>query len=265
MTSTRAHAPIDPRGPRTNQAVLSVALLIGFSLGLEWVAPVFALVLFLGAAFGPKYGPILRLFQQFIRPRLAPPSELEDPRPPRFAAAVGVVFLAVATVCFGTGLTTVGWVLALMVAALAALAAVSGICVGCEMYVLFVRLRGGVRVVTIDREAGHGASARDITHGGGQRVPAEFVDGRGAWLVFTTEYCAVCPRIVEEIRGARPDDAVHVLDVVDHTALAAVHRVRRAPTVLRVDPDGLVIARLAGADAVLAELESLASTRPLVV
>ena len=257
MTSAAAPAPIDPRGPRTNQAVLSVALVGALLSGAEWVVPVFAVVLFIGAAFGPSYGPVLRFYQRFIKPHLAPPADLEDPRPPRFAAAVGVVFLSIATACFTLGLSTVGWVLTLMVSGLAALAAISGICVGCEMYVLYVRFRGGVRIVTIDREAGHGASARDTQHGGGHRVPAEFINGVNAWLVFTTEYCAVCPRVVDAIRTARPEDTVHVLDVADHTALAAANRVRRAPTVLRVAPTGEVLARLSGVDAVFAELDAL--------
>lgn len=264
MNATSAPAPIDPRGPRTNQAVLSCALIIGFLAGLQWVVPVFAIVLALGAVFGPEYGPILRLFQKVIRPRLAAPAELEDPRPPRFAAGVGVVFLVAASVMFAIGADGAGWTLSLIVAALAALAAISGICVGCEMYVLYVRLRGGVRVVTIDREAGHGVSARDIHHGGSARVPEQFVGDEPSWLVFTTEYCAVCPRIVEEISSARPGENVHVLDVGDHTALASVHRVRRAPTVLRVDPGGLVLARLSGADAVLAELAALSADTSLV-
>lgn len=264
MSSALAPAPIDPRGPRTNQAVLSAALIVGFLFRLEWIAPLFAIVLGLGAAFGPEYGPVLRLYKAVIKPRLAPPAELEDPRPPRFAASVGVVFLTAATAMFVIGAEGVGWVLALMVAALAALAAISGICVGCEIYVLLVRLRGGVRIVTIDRETGHRASARDIHHGGDQRVPAEFVGGEASWLVFTTEYCAVCPRIVEEIRSARPGETVHVLDVADHIGLAAAHRVRRAPTVLRVDCDGLVLARLAGADAVLTELSTLAGEQSVV-
>jgi Domain of unknown function (DUF4395) len=137
-----APRPIDPRGPRFNQAVLTVALLVAFALGWEWVVPVFGVVLLLGAAFGPSWGPFLRLYAVAIKPRLAPPKELEDPRPPRFAAAVGVVFLAAGTVAFGLGGTTIGWVLALIVAALAGLAATTGICIGCELYLLAVRRRG---------------------------------------------------------------------------------------------------------------------------
>lgn len=138
--------PIDPRGPRFNQAVLATALVIGFVTQWWYAVPIFAAVLFLGAAFGAKYGPFLRLYSAAIRPRLRSPKELEDPRPPRFAATVGVVFLGAATVAFLAGSTVAGWVLALMVAALAALAAISGICVGCEIYLWFARRRG-VRLV----------------------------------------------------------------------------------------------------------------------
>lgn len=144
-----APAPIDPRGPRTNQAVLAVALLAGFLLDVRAVVPAFAMVLFLGAAFGPRYGPVLRFYAEVLRPRLGPPQEWEDPRPPRFAAAVGVVFLTVSTVVFLAGAPGPAWVLALVVAALAGLSAVSGVCVGCEAYVLLARLRG--RPLVADR------------------------------------------------------------------------------------------------------------------
>jgi hypothetical protein len=137
-----APAGIDPRGPRTNQAVLALGLAIGFLVGWWPVAPLFAVVLGLGVAFGPAWGPVLLAYRHLVSPRLAPPRELEDPRPPRFAAAVGVVFLVAATVAFVSGATTLGWVLTLVVAALAALAAVTGLCVGCEMYLWAARLRG---------------------------------------------------------------------------------------------------------------------------
>jgi hypothetical protein len=131
--------PIDPRGPRFNQAVLATALVVGFLADWRPVAPLFALVLLAGAAFGPRYGPFLALYAKAIRPRLGPPSELEDPRPPRFAAAVGVAFLGAATIAFLAGSTVVGWGLALVVAALAALSATTGVCVGCEIYLLLTR------------------------------------------------------------------------------------------------------------------------------
>lgn len=136
-----APAPIDPRGPRFNQAVLATALLGGFLVDWRPVVPLFAVVLLLGAAFGPRYGPFLLLFAKVVRPRLGPPRELEDPRPPRFSAALGVAFLAAGTLAFIAGQAGLAWALALVVAALAALAAVTGLCVGCEIYLLLARRR----------------------------------------------------------------------------------------------------------------------------
>ena len=138
-----APSPIDPRGPRFNQAVLAIALLGGFLVDWRPIVPLFALVLLAGAALGPRYGPFLALYGRLIRPRLAPPRELEDPRPPRFASSVGVVFLAAATLAFVAGDAGIGWGLALIVAALAALSATTGICVGCEIYLLLARRRPG--------------------------------------------------------------------------------------------------------------------------
>ena len=137
-------APIDPRGPRFNQAVLAVALLTGFLADWRPVVPLFALVLLAGAAFGPRYGPFLALYAKVIRPRLGPPAELEDPRPPRFASALGVVVLTAGTLAFAAGQPGIGWGLALVVAALAALSATTGICVGCELYLVVARRRNVV-------------------------------------------------------------------------------------------------------------------------
>jgi hypothetical protein len=264
MAGTDAPAPIDPRGPRTNQAVLATALVLGLVFQQEWVAPLFAVVLFLGAAFGPDWGPVLRVYRDVIKPRLSPPDELEDPRPPRFAASVGVVFLGAATTSFLLGAPVVGWVLVGIVALLAGVSAITGLCVGCEMYVWLVRLRGGVRVVKIDRTLHEGTAADDVVEGesvgtGHARaprhaapLPAELRDA--GWLVFSTEYCAVCPAVVAEIESRRPGERVVVVDVADNLDLASAYKVRRAPTVLRTDGEGNVVAKLSGVDAVRAEL-----------
>jgi hypothetical protein len=133
--------PIDPRGPRFNQAVLATALLIGFVLDWRWVIPVGAVVLAAGAFLGPQYGPFLRLYADVIKPRLRPPAHLEDPRPPRFAAAVGTVFLTLGSVALLVGVPAVAWALALIVAGLAAFAAATGICVGCQVWLFAARRR----------------------------------------------------------------------------------------------------------------------------
>jgi hypothetical protein len=88
---------------------------------------------------------MLRIYAEVVRPRLGAPSHVEDPRPPRFAAALGTVFLLAATVALLVGAPGVAWVLALIVAALAGLAAVTGLCLGCEVW-LFVARRRRVEV-----------------------------------------------------------------------------------------------------------------------
>ena len=81
-----------------------------------------------------------------LQPRLGE-GRIEDARLPRFANIIGAVFLTVSSVLLYAGYSTIGWALALIVAALALLAATTGLCVGCEMYVLLARLRG----ITVDR------------------------------------------------------------------------------------------------------------------
>lgn len=233
-------APIDPRGPRFNQAVLAGALLLGFAFDARWVVPVFALVLLAGAAFGPRYGPFLRLYAELIKPRLGPPAELEDPRPPRFAAAVGVAFLLAGTVAFGFGAAGVGWGLALVVAALAALSAVTGICVGCEIWVLLARGRGGM-----DTSA---------------TVPDELRDGAvRTWVVFTSPYCASCRPLADLLRRRDPAARVVTVDVAEAAALARSFDVRSAPTTVLADGDGRVVGRFVGAAAVQSYLAASAT------
>lgn len=142
MATAKPLQPIDPRGPRFNQAMLALGLLAGFLFDWRPVVPLFGLVLLLGAAFGPRYGPFLRLYAELVKPRLRPPSALEDPRPPRFAAAVGVLFLAAACLAFAAGAPGLAWALALIVAVLAGLAATTGLCIGCEMWLFGARRRG---------------------------------------------------------------------------------------------------------------------------
>jgi hypothetical protein len=67
---------------------------------------------------------------------LEPPAELEEAAPPRFANTLGFLFLAAASVLLLAGVPPVAWGLALLVSGLALLAAVTGLCVGCELYVI---------------------------------------------------------------------------------------------------------------------------------
>jgi hypothetical protein len=132
---------IDSRGPRTNQAVIGTLSLLAFVLDLKWVPALLALQLLIGLTVGRRWCLPCLLWFEILQPRFGE-GRIEDARPPRFANMVGFAFLTAATLLFVAGATTAGWVLTLIVAALALLAATSGICVGCEMYLWLARLRG---------------------------------------------------------------------------------------------------------------------------
>jgi len=97
---------------------------------------IFALCAFVSLRLNP-YGLIYR---KAIQPRLAPPEELEETPPLRFAQGVGFVFALVGTVGYASGLTTVGMVATGCALIAAFLNAAFGFCLGCEMYLLIRRV-----------------------------------------------------------------------------------------------------------------------------
>jgi hypothetical protein len=133
---------VDPRQPRFGQAVTGTALALAFLLGWTPVLPFLALVLGTASLLGPRANPYAYLWRGLVKGlRLGPPGELEEAAPPRFANTVGFAFLTVASgAAYVYGSETVAWTLALIVSGLALLAAVTGLCVGCELYVLARRV-----------------------------------------------------------------------------------------------------------------------------
>lgn len=136
---------VDPRGPRFGAAVTTIVLaialvLIGTTAGtilVAWQTIVFAL----GALVGLQAQPYGIVFRRLIRPRLSPPAEMEDAAPPRFAQAVGLLFMVVALVSLLVGATPVATVAVALALAAAFLNAAFNFCLGCEMYLMWARLR----------------------------------------------------------------------------------------------------------------------------
>ena len=78
---------IDPRGPRFGAAITTGLSLIAFYLSLSNQQLAYSTVVALGVLFfwsvlSPETHPAGLVFKRFIKPRLAPPTELEDSRPP---------------------------------------------------------------------------------------------------------------------------------------------------------------------------------------
>jgi hypothetical protein len=140
---------VDVRGPRfgaaLTTAVLGIALVVQGPVGVglvawQWLA--FAISTVAGLAWSP-YGHLFR----FVKRRfdLGPAPDVETEGPPRFAQACGLAVATVALVLLAVGATTAGWVAVGVVLSLSALLALTGICVGCELYLLVQRARGARR------------------------------------------------------------------------------------------------------------------------
>ena len=97
-------------------------------------------LLFLWSVLSPATAPWGVVFRRFVRPRLAPPTELEDPRPPRFAQGVGLFVVTIGLVLHLVG---VPWALPIATAAAfiaAFLNAAFSFCLGCQIYLLLQRV-----------------------------------------------------------------------------------------------------------------------------
>ena len=220
---------IDALAPRFNQAVIGSLALLAFLLGLEWLPAVLSAQLAIGLVLGRRYCLPCLFYFEVIQPRFGE-GHIEDSRPPRFANMVGVAFLSVGTVAFALGADAVGWTLTLVVAALALLAAASGLCMGCEMYKLTARLRGVAR--------------------SGQRHPRRIdpaeiglSNGSGGLVEFSHPLCFECREWEERL--ARSERPHVVIDVSARPELAKRYGVAIVPTVVAIAADGTVTQRLA--------------------
>jgi hypothetical protein len=127
---------VDARASRVAQGLTALLTLVAVATG-RWPLLVLPIAHLASALVVGKRGNLgLVAFDALLAPRLGP-GEQKDARPPRFANLVGLVFLAGAVVAHVAGLAAVGWTLAVVVLSLAALAAVTGFCLGCNLYLLY--------------------------------------------------------------------------------------------------------------------------------
>lgn len=98
-----------------------------------------AAVLFLWGTAWPRTAPWGVLYRKAVAPRLAPPTEWEDARPPRFAQGVGLFVSVVGLVLQLWGVPWALPIAAAMAFIAAFLNAAFGLCVGCQLYLLLQR------------------------------------------------------------------------------------------------------------------------------
>jgi hypothetical protein len=130
---------VDPRGTRFGAALTTGVLALVLVAGSAWLLAFQAVVFAVGASAGVAAAPYGRIFARFVRPRLGPPTEFEDARPPKFAQAVGLAFAAAGLVGYAAGWTALAYVAVGAALAAAFLNAAFGFCLGCEIYLAYRR------------------------------------------------------------------------------------------------------------------------------
>jgi Domain of unknown function (DUF4395) len=211
---------VHPLQPRFAQAITGVLCLEAMLFDTP-AAVIVALALVLLNLLVPRWSPVAWVFRRIARP----PGDLEPVAPVRFAQALAAGFLVLALVLLGVGAGVAGWTLVGLVAAIALFSAISGICVGCEVYRLLLARRGG--------------AATDVRDDLG-------LTGDGPWLVvLTAPGCARCEPVARELEEVAGDRRVHRVNLREHPRAGSLP-VRSVPAALAVSGDGTLRAVRAG-------------------
>ena len=131
---------IDARGARYSAAITSFVLALALITESSYVIG-FQFAVFLSAVlFGLRRSIYGFIYRNLIQPRLKGPVPSEDQRAPRFAQLIGALFAFVALLGGVTGNSAVFLIATSFALGAAFLNAAFGFCLGCQIYLILVRL-----------------------------------------------------------------------------------------------------------------------------
>ncbi|MDI6770403.1 MAG: DUF4395 domain-containing protein [Anaerolineales bacterium] len=131
---------IDHSALISSQVVIVLLNVLAFILDQPWLAAVVTTAMLVGTILSvPGFGFVYRFL---LRPigLVKPYILLDNPEPHRFSQGFGGVVMLAGTILLFSGASVAGWSLIWLVAALAALNAFGGFCVGCFVYYWLNRL-----------------------------------------------------------------------------------------------------------------------------
>ena len=140
ITKTNSQV-IDARGPRFGAVITTIVLATALATSNIWVIVAQAIVFAIGAIRGPQFTPYAAIFRTVVKPRLKSAVVTEDVRPPQFAQSVGLLFALTAIAGSLTGISAIFVIAVSFALAAAFLNAAFDYCLGCEVYLLILRLR----------------------------------------------------------------------------------------------------------------------------
>jgi len=136
-----AAVTIDARGPRFSAGLTTIVLAVALVTTNLWIALAQAVIFAIGAIRGPQFTPYAFIFRKVIKPRLKGKAIIEDIRPPQFAQTVGLLFALAAITGSLLGIAPLFTVAVAFALAAAFLNVAFNFCLGCELYLLLLRVR----------------------------------------------------------------------------------------------------------------------------
>ena len=142
MTSLfRFPNPVNEVSARLVAGGVALIGLVCLGLRVPWLMPVLAVGFLLRVASGPRFDPLGLLVTRVIVPRL-PLAERPTPGPPkRFAQSIGAfVTISATALYYGADFAIGAYGLIVVLVLFATLESTLGLCVGCKMFALLMRL-----------------------------------------------------------------------------------------------------------------------------
>ena len=132
---------VDQSALRVNQGFIIGLLLLAFVVDAPWLVAFVGVVMLLGTAVS-GLALFKRIYRHLLQPAglVRPDVIIDNPEPHRFAQGFGGVVVALALIALLAGQGVLGWALAWLVIALAALNLFLGFCAGCFLYYQLQRL-----------------------------------------------------------------------------------------------------------------------------
>jgi hypothetical protein len=133
--------PVNDVATRITASVIAAIAVLALVLGQPWVVAVLAYGFVARVLAGPRLSPLALVVTRVVVPRLKLPTRPVAGPPKRFAQSIGAVVTLAGTICyFGFGLSTATYGLLALLGIFALLESMFGICVGCKIFGLGMRL-----------------------------------------------------------------------------------------------------------------------------
>jgi hypothetical protein len=120
-------------------SAVTLALSVFAGPGWLWLSVVLAYGFLARVAAGPTFSPLGQFATRAVAPRLGPARPVPGP-PKRFAQSIGAVVTTATVVLVALGLTSAAQGLLVVMIVFAGLESVLGLCVGCRIFAVLMRV-----------------------------------------------------------------------------------------------------------------------------